>query len=146
MSPSATPGQKQMLSEGKSPQFSYNLRSKIAKHKGRQASSQGQTICPPVHLPYEQNYRARVHTTPTSSHDRPRPAPSSLITPKMVPTEPRTGHPPPQSLWKLLNLSQPEAFCLLTLPCKPFARKPQQQGSFSRLQFALLMLPPGVSP
>lgn len=58
-----------------------------------------------------------------------RPAPPALITPRWYqPTRDRPSTPEPV---EITQTSQPEAFCLLTLPCKPFARKPQQQGSFS---------------
>ena len=80
-------------------------------------------------------------TRPESTHSPPllmantRPASAALITPGWY--QPNRDRPSTSEPVEIIQTSQPEACCLLTLPCKLFAQKPQQQS--------LLMLYPGAS-
>lgn len=76
-----------------------------------------------------------------------RPASPALITPGWYqPTRDRASLPEPV---EIIQTSQAEACCLLTVPCKLFAQKPQQRGSFLpavRLAHAASRRLPGQPP
>ena len=76
-----------------------------------------------------------------------RPASPALITPGWY--QPTRDRPSPSESVEIIQTSQAEACCLLTVPCKLFAQKPQQRGSFlpaARLAHAASWRLPGQPP
>ena len=76
-----------------------------------------------------------------------RPAFPALITPGWY--QPTRDRPSPPQPVEIIQTSQAEACCLLTVPCKLFAQKPQQRGSFlpaARLAHAASWRLPGQPP